>query len=197
MQPIAPWVRSNLHYVATPPGRTALLAFLGGLTWPLGKMGLVPALLTSSTPSSTPPSTRSSPTYPPTTRRRASRRAAAATQCPGGGRGGGGGGGGSRGGVGSGCAGRRGRRSTRRRRRRRRARRRMRPPARWSSRADLAALKASLERSSETRPIREAAAVCESSVSPGDPLYYSVCERADEGQQPQGERKRARIAGTE
>ena len=46
MQPIAPWVRSNLHYVATPPGRTALLAFLGGLTWPLGKMGLVPALLT-------------------------------------------------------------------------------------------------------------------------------------------------------
>ena len=32
MQPIAPWVRSNLHYVATPPGRTALLAFLGGLT---------------------------------------------------------------------------------------------------------------------------------------------------------------------
>ena len=45
-KPIAPWVRSNLQYLATAPGRTALLAFLGGLTWPLGRMGLVPALLT-------------------------------------------------------------------------------------------------------------------------------------------------------
>jgi hypothetical protein len=44
--PIAPWVRSNLQYLHTAPGRTALLAFLGGLTWPLGRMGLVPALLT-------------------------------------------------------------------------------------------------------------------------------------------------------
>ena len=45
-KPISPWVRSNLHYLTTASGRTALLAFLGGLTWPLGRMGLVPALLT-------------------------------------------------------------------------------------------------------------------------------------------------------
>ena len=44
--PIAPWVSSNLSYLMTGPGRTALLAFLGGLTFPLGKLGVVPAILT-------------------------------------------------------------------------------------------------------------------------------------------------------
>ena len=46
LKPIAPWVRSNLQYLMTTSGRTAMLAFLGGLTWPLGRLGLVPALLT-------------------------------------------------------------------------------------------------------------------------------------------------------
>ena len=44
--PIAPWVASNMGYLTTASGRTALLTFLGGLTWPLGKLGVVPALLT-------------------------------------------------------------------------------------------------------------------------------------------------------
>ena len=44
--PIAPWVSTNLGYLATSPGRTALLAFMGGLTWPLGRLGLIPAVLT-------------------------------------------------------------------------------------------------------------------------------------------------------
>ena len=44
--PIEPWVRRNLSFLTTTQGRTALLAFLGGLTWPLGKLGVVPALLT-------------------------------------------------------------------------------------------------------------------------------------------------------
>lgn len=46
LAPIAPWVSTNLGYLTTPQGRTALLAFMGGLTWPLGKLGLVPGLLT-------------------------------------------------------------------------------------------------------------------------------------------------------
>ena len=46
LAPIAPWVSENLSYLSTTQGRTALLAFLGGLTWPLGRLGLVPALLT-------------------------------------------------------------------------------------------------------------------------------------------------------
>ena len=47
LAPIAPWVTQNLSYLTTASGRTALLAFMGGLTWPLGRMGLVPALLTA------------------------------------------------------------------------------------------------------------------------------------------------------
>ena len=35
-----------MQYLMTTSGRTAMLAFLGGLTWPLGRLGLVPALLT-------------------------------------------------------------------------------------------------------------------------------------------------------
>ena len=46
VKPIVPWVRSNLAYLMTQQGRTALLAFMGGLTWPLGKLGAIPALLT-------------------------------------------------------------------------------------------------------------------------------------------------------
>lgn len=46
LAPIAPWVHANLGYLTTAHGRTALLAFMGGLTWPLGRLGLVPALLT-------------------------------------------------------------------------------------------------------------------------------------------------------
>ena len=46
LTPVAPWVRNNLAYFTTPAGRTALLAFLGGLTWPLGRLGLVPAMIT-------------------------------------------------------------------------------------------------------------------------------------------------------
>ena len=44
--PVTPWVRSNLGYLITQQGRTALLVFMGGLTWPLGKLGAIPALLT-------------------------------------------------------------------------------------------------------------------------------------------------------
>ena len=46
LAPVAPWVHANLGYLTTAHGRTALLAFMGGLTWPLGRLGLVPALLT-------------------------------------------------------------------------------------------------------------------------------------------------------
>ena len=46
LAPVAPWVQENMSYLTTATGRTALLAFLGGLTWPLGKLGIVPALLT-------------------------------------------------------------------------------------------------------------------------------------------------------
>lgn len=46
ISPIAPWVAENLSYLTTTSGRTALLAFLAGLTWPLGRLGLMPALLT-------------------------------------------------------------------------------------------------------------------------------------------------------
>ena len=44
--PVGPWISTNLHYLTTQQGRTALLAFLGGLTFPLGKLGVVPAVLT-------------------------------------------------------------------------------------------------------------------------------------------------------
>jgi len=44
--PITPWVSTNLNYLTTAEGRTAMLAFLGGLTFPLGKLGVVPAILT-------------------------------------------------------------------------------------------------------------------------------------------------------
>lgn len=46
LEPIAPWVADNMSYLSTDRGRVALLAFLGGLTWPLGRLGLVPGLLT-------------------------------------------------------------------------------------------------------------------------------------------------------
>jgi hypothetical protein len=46
LAPIAPWVATHFSYLSTVQGRTALIAFLGGLTWPLGRLGLVPAMLT-------------------------------------------------------------------------------------------------------------------------------------------------------
>lgn len=44
--PVAPWVQANMRYLTSQQGRTALLAFLGGLTFPLGTLGVVPAILT-------------------------------------------------------------------------------------------------------------------------------------------------------
>ena len=36
----------NVQYLTKPHGRTALLAFSGGLAWAFGKTGLLPAVLT-------------------------------------------------------------------------------------------------------------------------------------------------------
>ncbi len=44
--PIAPWIRVNLSYLATPRGKTALIAVAGGLAWTFGKPALLAALLT-------------------------------------------------------------------------------------------------------------------------------------------------------
>jgi len=44
--PVAPWVTENLSFLATQPGRTALLGVAGGLAWAFGRPAALAAILT-------------------------------------------------------------------------------------------------------------------------------------------------------